>query len=130
MKSISVNTDACDNTWNENITLIESKIGSVYSEIVYWKKVLFLLTTGAAGKGLIEETIRLVNSWTYKLDLETIALKALMIMPCLLLQKTFLNSKSKENSETLKRRFSLWKNGQLDQLMFEGKTIQDKIMIE
>ena len=130
MKSISVNTDACDNTWNENITLIESKIGSVYSEIVYWKKVLFLLTTGAAGKGLIEETIRLVNSWTYKLDLETIALKALMIMPCLLLQKTFLNSKSKENSETLKRKLWLWKNGQLDQLMFEGKTIQDKIMIE
>ena len=126
MKSISVNTDACDNTWNENITLIESKIGSVYSEIVYWKKVLFLLTTGAAGKGLIEETIRLVNSWTYKLDLETIALKALMIMPCLLLQKTFLNSKSKENSETLKRRLSLWKNRQLDQLMFEGKTIQDR----
>ena len=109
---------------------MESKTGSVYSEIVYWKKVLFLLTTGAAGKGLIEETIRLVNSWTYKLDLETIALKTLMIMPCLLLQKTFLNSKSKENSETLKRRFSLWKNGQLDQLMFEGKTIQDKIMIE
>ena len=104
MKSISVNTDACDNIWNENITLIESKIGSVYSEIVYWKKVLFLLTTGAAGKGLIEETIRLVNSWTYKLDLETIALKVLMIMPCLLLQKTFFNSKSKENSETLKRR--------------------------
>ena len=104
LKSISVNTDACDNIWNENITLIESKIGSVYSEIVYWKKVLFLLTTGAAGKGLIEETIRLVNSWTYKLDLETIALKALMITPCLLLQKTFFNSKSKENSETLKRR--------------------------
>ena len=103
-KSISVNTDACDNIWNENITSIESKIGSVYSEIVYWKKVLFLLTTGAAGKGLIEETIGLVNSWTYKLDLETIALKALVIMPCLLLQKTFLNSKSKENSETLKRR--------------------------
>ena len=70
--------------------------------------------------------IRLVNSWTYKSDLETITLKALMIMLCLLLQKTFLNSKSKENSETLKRRLSLWKNRQLDQLMFEGKTIQDR----
>ena len=64
--------------------------------------MLFLLSTGAAGKGFIEETIRLVNSWTYKSNLETIALKALMIMPCLLLQKTFLNSKSKESSETLK----------------------------
>ena len=89
--------------------------------------MLFLLPTGAAGKGFIEEMIRLVNSWTYKSNLETIALKALMIMPGLLLQKTSLNSKSKENSETLKRRLSLWKNGQLDQLMFEGKTIQDRL---
>ena len=63
--------------------------------------------------------------WTYKLHLETIALKALMIMPSLLLQKPSLNLKSKENSETLKPRLSLWKNGQLDQLMIEGKTIQD-----
>ena len=38
-----------------------------------------------------------------------------------------MNSKSKENSETLKRSLSLWKNGQLDQLMFEGKTIQDRL---
>ena len=89
--------------------------------------MLFLLATGAAGKGFIEEMIRLVNSWTYKLDLETIALKALMIMPGLLLQKTSLNSKSKENSEILKRRLLLWKNGQLDHLMFEGKTIQDRL---
>ena len=38
-----------------------------------------------------------------------------------------MNSKSKENSETLKRRLSLWKNEHLDQLMFEGKTIQDRL---
>ena len=125
-RSISLNTDPCDNIWNENITLIEKQIDSAYNEIIYWKKVLFLLPTGAAGKGFIEEMIRLVNSWTYNSDLETITLKALMIMLCLLLQKTFLNSKSKENSETLKRRLSLWKNRQLDQLMFEGKTIQDR----
>ena len=122
-KSISFTTDTCDDIWNENKTFIESKIDSAYNQIVYWKKVLFLLPTGAAGKGFIEEMIRLVNSWTYKSDLETIALKALMILPGLLLQKTSLNSKSKENSETLKRRLLLWKNGQLDQLMFEGKTI-------
>ena len=71
--------------------------------------------------------IRLVNSLTYKLDLEITVLKELMIMPGLLLQKTLLNSKSKENSETLKRRLLLWKNEHLDQLMFEGKTIQDRL---
>ena len=42
----------------------ESKIGSAYNEIVYWKKVLFLLPTPAAGKRFIEELARLVNSWT------------------------------------------------------------------
>ena len=71
--------------------------------------------------------IRRVNSWIYKSDLEIKALKSLMIMPGLLLQKTSLNSNSKENSETLKRILSLWNNGQLDQLVFEGKTIRDRL---
>ena len=93
------------------------------------EKSAFLLT-GAAGKGFIEEMIRLVNSWTYKSNIETIALQALMILMImlgLLLQKTSLNSKSKKNSEILKRRLSLWENGQPDQLMSEGKTIQDRL---
>ena len=50
-------------------------------------------------------------------------------MPDLLLQKTSSNSKSKESSEALKRRLSIWKNGQLDQLMFEEKTIQYRLLI-
>ena len=49
--------------------------------------MLFLLPAGAAGKVFTEEMLRLIKSWTYKSDLETIALKALMIMPGLLLQK-------------------------------------------
>ena len=89
--------------------------------------MLFLLPTAAVGKQFVEEMTKLVNCWTNKSDLETIALKALMIVPGLLLQKTTLNSKSKENSETLKRRLSLWKNGQLDQLVFEEKTIQYRL---
>ena len=89
--------------------------------------MLFLLPTAAVGKQFVEEMTRLVNCWTNKSDLETIALKALMIVPGLLLQKTSLNSKLKENSETLKRRLLLWKNGQLDQLVFEEKTIQYRL---
>ena len=48
-------------------------------------------------------------------------------MPGLLLRKTPQNSKSKEKFKILKRRLSPCKNGQLDQLMFEGKTIQDRL---
>ena len=37
---------------------------SAYNEKVYWKKVLFLLPTAAAGKGFIIEMTKFVNSWT------------------------------------------------------------------
>ena len=52
-KSISVTTYTCDNIWNENNTFIKIKIESAYNGVVYWKKVLFLLPTGASGKGFI-----------------------------------------------------------------------------
>ena len=96
---------------NKNKTFIESKICSAYSEIVYWKKVLFLLPSRAAGKGFIEEMTKLVNSWTYKSDLETIALKALMIMRSLLLQKASFNLKSKVNRNTEAKIIALEKMG-------------------
>ena len=53
-------------------------------------------------------------------------------MSVLLLQKTFLNSKSKENSETPKPRILLSKNRQLDQLMLRRKQFEThyKIIIE
>ena len=37
-----------------------------------------------------------------------------------------MNSKSKENPETPKQRLSLWENWQLDELMLEEKTIQER----
>ena len=69
----------------------------------------------------------LVNSCTYKSNLETVTLKELVIKPGLLLQKISLNTKKKKNSEILKQRLLLWKNGQLDQLKFERKTVQDRL---
>ena len=42
--------------------VIESKIAFAYNKIVYWQKVLFLLPTGTARQGFVEEMKRLVNS--------------------------------------------------------------------
>ena len=50
-----------------------------------------------------------------------------MIMPALLLQKPSFKSKSKQHSECLKRRFSLWKDGDFDSLVREARTIQSKL---
>ena len=45
----------------------------------------------------------------------------------LLLQKTSIPSKSKDNVETLKRRVNQWKDGQIEKLLVKGKTIQERL---
>ena len=47
-----------------------------------------------------------------------------MIMPNLLLQKPSKTSKSKEHQLSLVRRLDLWQNGEFEELLFEGETIQ------
>ena len=45
-----------DKTFTKNLN-------SVYELIVYWKKNVFLIPTGNAGKLYIEEITRLMNAW-------------------------------------------------------------------
>ena len=59
--------------------------------------------------------------------LRPVALKLLMLMPALLLQKTSPKSKTKEQTEALKRRMDLWNTGKLGDLFFEAVTIQKRM---
>ena len=82
----------------------ENNVHRAYDVIVYWRKNLFLLPTGKFGKAYIDENTRLMNAWVEDSPLKNIAFKAIMIMPCLLLQKPFKNSKSKDHKAALQRR--------------------------
>ena len=62
-------------------------MNTIYEKVVFWKKNLFKLPSGAAGKSFIKECTRLIKAWTSKSALRAIALKCIMIMPHLLLQK-------------------------------------------
>ena len=85
---------------------MKNKFDNVYNMVVHWRKSLFLLPSRSTGKRFIEEMKRLINSWTLRSEQDTIAMKALMVLPTLLLQKTSFTSKSKDNVETLKRRLN------------------------
>ena len=102
---------------------IES-VEKIYEKIVYWKKNLFLLPSGKAGKTFIDHIVKLLNSWVEGTALQDIAFKAVMIMPSLLLQKPSKNSKAKEHLNNLERRMELWEKGYLMELLHEGETIQ------
>ena len=100
------------------------RVNVAYEEIVKWRRNIFLLPSGKAGKALISELARLYQSYADNSPLQGIALKACSVMQSLLLQKPHAKSKTKEHVACLERRMALWMEGNIDKLILEGKCIQ------
>ena len=60
--------------------------------------------------------------------INSVALKAFMVLPTLILQKPSATSKSKEHSEAIERRLTLWKQGDIDLLLKEVRFFQGKFV--
>ena len=67
----------------------------------------------------------LVSEWVYDAPIKKVALKVLHIMPVSLLQEPSKTSKSKDYKKLLKSRFVIWKEGNINDIFEEGKTIQN-----
>ena len=103
-------------------------IDSTYDEITTkFRKNLFKVPTGKAGKDFIEELRFWMHEFNIKTKLNGIALKTFMILPTLLLQKPSSKSKAKEHSASLTRRLMQWKNGDIHDLLNEVRYIQRKL---
>ena len=109
----------------EDITQVFS---AMFEEVVYWRRNIFLVPSGAAGKQYIKETTRLIRIWNSRtVPLEHIALKAIMTMPALLLQKPSYKSSAKQHSQCLSRRLTAWQSGDFNILLKEARSIQASI---
>ena len=91
--------------WNEvRETLFEKDLTDAYEKIVHWKRNLFIMPSGAAGKKYIEEiTAALLKLWIQDSLLKKIAIKAMHVMPILLIQKPSKKLDSKDNLVSLGR---------------------------
>ena len=69
----------------------------------------------------------LYSAYESILALESVALKAAIVFPILLLQKPSRTSKTKQHIALLERRLGLWSNGDLDGLVREGRAIQQRL---
>ena len=102
-------------------------VDEIYDEIVTWKKNVFMIPTGKAGKSFIS----LLRFWLEEFNKDTsfkaIAMKVFMILPCLLLQKPSANSKSAEHTRKLEHRLQLWETGKFNDILQEGKLIQKRL---
>ena len=99
-------------------------VNHVYDEIVHYRRIIFNVPSGRAGRSFIEE----LTFWIKVSDLNSVALKAFMVLPTLILQKPSATSKSKEHSEAIERRLALWKQGDLNLLLKEVRFFQGKFV--
>ena len=86
-----------------------------------------MVPTGASGKNFINEITRLFDQWTNNTPLKSIALKAIHVMPALLLQKPSRKSKARDYLIALERRLKLWGEGNINELLDESKENQERL---
>jgi hypothetical protein len=88
---------------------------------------VFLVPYGRIGRDFIDLLTMHINQWNNKSDKQQIALKAFFVLLSVGLQKPGPKSKAKDHKECLKKRIVLWKNGEIDKLLNEGRIIQSRI---
>ena len=50
-----------------------NEINAAYEEVVKWRRNVFMIPTGHAGKGFIKEIIALINAWNDETPICTVA---------------------------------------------------------
>ena len=103
------------------------RLNTAYSEVVHWRQNLFTVPHCSAGHSFIKELSSLYRAYGDSTSLETVALEAAMVLPPLLLQRPHRRSTSHGHKRCLEHRLQLWKDGDLLQLLQEGRTVQQRL---
>ena len=102
-------------------------LDTTYDEVVHWRRNCFSVPFGKAGRDFVSELSRLYLAYGSASTLEAVALKAATVLPILLLQKPSKRSKTKHHTKCLERRLASWSNGDLEELVREGRTLQQRL---
>ena len=118
-----------DLTWNgRQGKEFENLINSIYEEIIYFKKYNIFEPSQSNTLGQpVKEITNLITHYNVDAPINKLALKIIMIMPSLLLQKLHPKAKAQENNEAFKRRMKLWADGKFEELMSEAKAVQKRL---
>ena len=135
-KEAAINTQRESNNYSRkgyeqevvaDLKLNGAVLDEAYNVIVTWRKNLFEIPTGKLGKNFVIHMKMCIDSWNQDLDNRSYALKALMVMPNLILQKPSKNVTSKQIKECMERRLKLWEDGCIEDLLREGNSLQERI---
>ena len=79
----------------------EKNVSQVYETVVFWRKNLFLLPSGKAGRKFIGEVSRLMSEWLHDSLLKDIEFKGIMVIAEFTTAKTLTEVKIKRSFEGL-----------------------------
>ena len=114
--------------WDEtDAETISSRIDKAYYRIVHWRHNLFKVPSGNVGRLFVTTLTSLLSAYADGTAMESIALKAAMTMPALLLQRPHRHSRNADHISLLKDRLARWKCGDIESLLHEGNTIQSRL---
>ena len=110
------------------IVISTSVITDAYSEIATWRKNVFLVPYGNAGRDFIDQVTLHVNDWNSGSDNQhCISLKAAFVLLAVGFRKPSPTSKAKDHQDVLSRRLILWRQGEINKLLREDRIIQGRI---
>ena len=91
------------------------------------EKNVFMVPYGNVGKTFVKELAKLYRAYAEGSAMEVIALEAATVMSVLLLQKPFPTSKPRDHTTCLERRLNDWLEGDINKLVIEGRTLQQRL---
>ena len=109
------------------IVISTSIITDAYNEIATWRKNVFLVPYGKVGRDFIDQVTMHINDWNSGSDNQHISLKAVFVFLAVGLQKPSPKSKAKDHQDVLSKCLVLWRQGEINKLLREGRIIQGGI---
>ena len=107
---------------------IREAVTSTYYTTARWRRKIFYLPSGQAGKSfIIEEVTKVIHKFNSDSSLSPVALMMVSIMFPLILQKPSAKSETADLIKYLDRRLNYWKEGRVLELLSEGKAIQNQM---
>ena len=107
-----------DTNWHDHAgEKFVMEINNAYDEIIHWRKNLFKVPTGKAGRSFITELTLWLDHYNRGMSFKGITLKVFMTLPCLSLQKPSQNSKAKDSTKRLVERLLRWKEDKIAELL-------------
>ena len=91
------------------------------------EKNTFLVPYGKTGRDFIDQLTKHIDDWNNRSPMQHLALKAAIVLLAVALQKPGQRSKAKEHQECLEKRLTLWRNGEIESLLREGRMIQRRL---